>query len=239
MTLLSTQITEGFPLWENISTNSRYGRYATEIEKRAILKGLTHTAKPTTALEIGCDGGRWTKLLSDLGWNIICTDIDKQSLNICQKRVPTATCVHVNPEDSRFPCDTDSIGLLLCIEVAPVINADWFFDEASRVLQKGGWIVGVMWNRFSWRGWLYHHLPGLRVTGSGHWYWYPISYEAWRKRFCQKGYTIVYEEGYAWLPSRRTSNSHLIPFAANLEHFLGLRKLVSLSPMITFVAQKI
>ncbi len=102
MTLLSTQITEGIPLWENISTNSRYGRYATEIEKEAILKGLTHTAKPTRALEIGCDGGRWTKLLSDLGWNIICTDIDQQSLNICQKRVPTATCVHVNRRGLKY-----------------------------------------------------------------------------------------------------------------------------------------
>ncbi len=224
--------------WEDVVGSTRYGRYASEIERRIILKAHSLVTKPTTALEIGCEGGRWSKLLSDFGWSMICTDIDQQSLTICQKRIPTATCIHMSPNESKFPCDTQSMGLVLCIEVAPVIHADWFIDEAFRVLRKGGWIAGVMWNRSSWRGLLYHSAPALRVKGSGNWYWYPLSYPLWRKRLCQRGFTLVHEEGYAWPPFRRTSNSPLVPIATSVERYLGLRKLVRLSPMIAFVAQK-
>jgi len=224
--------------WENIASKTRYGRYASEIERRAILKANSMVTSPATALEIGCEGGRWSKLLSDFGWRLICTDIDQRSLNICRERIPTAMCVHVSPDDSKIPCDTESLGLVLCIQVGPVIHADWFIEEAFRVLQKEGLIVGVIWNRSSWRGLLYHSIPALRVRGSTYWYGYPFSYPEWRKRFCKRGFTMVYEEGYGWPPFRRSSNALIVPVAARIERYLGLRKLVSLSPMIVFIAQK-
>jgi SAM-dependent methyltransferase len=224
--------------WETVATKSRYGCYASEIEERAILKALSLIPSPGTALDLGCEGGRWSKVLSDLGWQLICMDVDQRSLNICKKRIPTATCVLVSPDDSAILCDAESIGLVLCIQVAPVIHADWFIDEAFRVLQKGGWVVGVFWNRSSWRGLVYHSIPALRVKGSNYWIGYPLSYLAWRKRFCNRGFTMVYEEGYSWLPFRRSSNSPLVPVAARVERYLSLRKLVSVSPMIAFIARK-
>src|SRR5205823_10177061 len=142
---------------------------------------------------------------------------DQHSLDICKKRIPTATCVFVSPDDKRIPSDTENIALVLCIEVEQVIHAHWFIDEAFRVLQKGGVIVGVFWNRSSWRGLTYLTIPSLRArvqANNNYWYGYPLSYPAWRKEFCERGFTMVHEEGYGWPPFRRNSDSPFVPVAA-------------------------
>ncbi|MGI9057757.1 MAG: class I SAM-dependent methyltransferase [Ktedonobacteraceae bacterium] len=225
--------------WERIGSDTSYGRYASEIEKKTVLKANAFIKRPTTALDIGCEGGRWSKLLADTGWNLICTDIDPSSLAICQKRIPTATCKLVGPADSTLPCATESIKLALCVGVPQVIGAEWFIDEAFRVLQKGGLIAGVFWNRSSWRGLLYHSVPALRVKGSGQWYWFPQSYAVWKEHLCARGFTMVNEEGYGWPPFRRNSDSPIVPIATHIEHHLGLRKLARFSPLVIFIAQKV
>src|SRR5256885_16316767 len=103
--------------WELVGHSTKYGRYTSEIERKTVLNAHNLITKPTTALEIGCEGGRWSKLLADFGWEMICTDIDQKSLAVCQRRIPTATCTLVSPEDTTFPCATESIGLTLCIQV--------------------------------------------------------------------------------------------------------------------------
>ena len=55
---------------EKIVRTTRWGSYSTEVEKQAIFKANDLAGKPTTALEIGCDGGRWSMLLAKLGWQI-------------------------------------------------------------------------------------------------------------------------------------------------------------------------
>src|SRR5215470_3961495 len=137
--------------WESIA-QTRWGSYITEIEKRAILKANNLFGKPSNALEIGCEGGRWSKLLSDLGWNMTCTDINLNMLSICQKRIPMAKCILVDKEDTTLPCESGKLKLLLCIEVIEVISSNWFIKESLRVLQDGGKIVGVFNNRLSLRG---------------------------------------------------------------------------------------
>lgn len=238
METIPTYLQDDILEWEDIVGSTRYGRYAVEVERTVLLKARSLITKPTTALDIGCEGGRWAKLLSDVGWQVICTDINQRSLAICQRRIPTARCIPANPNDSTLPCDTESIGLALCIQVATVINAQWFIDEVFRVLQKSGLLVGVFWNRASWRGILYHSMPALRIKGSGNWYWYPESYPVWRKRLCDRGFTIVYEEGYCWPPFRRNSDSLFVPIATGIEHCLGLRKLIRFGPLVVFIAQR-
>src|SRR6202035_3860823 len=98
--------------WEKAAATT-WGRYITEVEKRAIMRGQSLAGKPTGALEIGCEGGRWSKLLSDLGWEMTCTDVDAQVLKLCQLRLPTASCIVVEPGSREIPCETNSIGLLL------------------------------------------------------------------------------------------------------------------------------
>src|SRR5487761_2009903 len=53
--------------WERVN-DGRWGRYVSEAEKEAVLKAHARCGQRGTFLEVGCDGGRWSKLLVDLGW---------------------------------------------------------------------------------------------------------------------------------------------------------------------------
>jgi len=134
--------------------------------------------KPNVALELGCEGGRWSKLLSDMGWRMICTDIDPKTLSVCKNKVPTATTILVDPDDSRIPSDSETIGLLLCIEVFEVMPCEWFVDETFRVLLNKALVVGIFLNRLSFRG-IYRHF-NARLHRS--YDFYRLSYPAWRRK---------------------------------------------------------
>lgn len=219
--------------WESLA-ESRLGRYVTGIERRAIETAHHLAGKPTTALDIGCGKGQWAELLANLGWRIVCTDIDERNLVSCKSLVPAATCIHVDPGDRRLPCDASSIGLMLCIEVSPVIQADWFIGEAARVLDTGGYLVAVLLNRLSWRGLVRKtaHIRGEKYT------WYRFTYPSWKKQLRAAGIRVVHEEGCCWVPFKRTSDSPLVSPALWLERSLRLGKLASLSPYAIIVARK-
>jgi 2-polyprenyl-3-methyl-5-hydroxy-6-metoxy-1,4-benzoquinol methylase len=221
--------------WEEVAETTRQGCYITAIERRLILFSssmLDHTRK---ALEIGCEGGRWSRLLADHGWNMTCADVDEKVLRVCQERIPEATCVLTTPESTTLPTETASVDLLLCVEVRPVIQSEWFGAEAARVLQNGGLIVGVVWNSCSLRA-LIHRVES-RLRGSVDFCTH--SYSAWRRKFQKHGFQFIKEEGFCWLPFKRTSNSKLVPFFASVERILGLGKLPRLSPWVMFVARRI
>lgn len=219
--------------WEG-QAGSGLGRYITDAERTAIDRAHRLAGTPTTALDIGCGKGQWSKFLSDLGWGIVCTDIDERNLVSCKNLVPTATCIRVDPHDQQLPCAAESMGLVLCIEVSPVIQTDWFIGETARVLRTGGYVVGVLLNRLSWRGLVRKsaYVQGEKYT------WYRFSYPAWRKQLRASGFSVVYQEGCCWVPFKRTSDSPFIQPAIRVERFLRLRKLVGFSPYVVFVARK-
>ena len=219
--------------WEKIA-RSRWGSYVTEVEKRVVLKANDLASSPTTALEIGCEGGRWSKLLVDLRWDMVCTDVNPNTLATCQRRIPMAKCILVDANDPTLPCETKSLGLLLCIEVIVVLRSDWFITEAFRVLRRGGLVVGVFENKLSFRGYVHHLASSIR----GGFDWYKVAYPSWRSKFCKQGFRMIYEEGICWFPFTRASNSPLVPVCTQIERYLGLRRLPSLSPWIVFLAQK-
>lgn len=223
----------GNTLWEEVAC-TRWGSYVTGIEERAILKAHALSGAPARAIEIGVEGGRWSRLLSDRGWAMTCTDVDGEVLAICKKRIPSADCILVDPSDCKLPCESESMKLLLCIEVPYVMNQDWFVEESTRVLQNGGIVVGVFLNRLSLRG-LYVH---ARRFFAGIFDDYKLFYPSWRKQLLRKGYTMLYEEGYCWFPFGRSSNSPLVPFFVHIEKWLGLRRIIRFSPWIVFIARK-
>ncbi|MBS4058967.1 MAG: methyltransferase domain-containing protein [Bacteroidetes bacterium] len=229
----NAQFSNDNTLWEEVA-NTRWGAYTTDIARQAILKAHGLSKKPATALEIGVEGGRWSKLLADLGWNMVCTDINYEVLKTCKKRIPTANCILVGPNDNKIPYATDTVNLLLCVEVAPVIQSDWFINEAFRVLQNDGLIIGVFWNFLSFRG-LFAH---IKASFTGSFDFYKIAYRFWKRNLLNSGFCILYEEGYCWFPFSRASNSVFIPFFTRLEKRLGLGKLTDFSPWIVFIAQK-
>ncbi|MEJ5277269.1 MAG: methyltransferase domain-containing protein [Thermogemmata sp.] len=190
--------------------------------------------QPGTFLEVGCEGGRWSVLLSQRGWRAVCTDINKESLRVCQERLPEARCVLVKEKDTTLPCKSAEVRLVLCIEVIAVLRSDWFICEASRVLESDGVLMGVFLNRHSLRGYLHHLLATVR----GQFDWYERSYLDWKRSAREKGFEFLYEEGFCWFPIRRSSNSVLVQPAVALEQALGLRRLTSVSPWIVFIARK-
>jgi ubiquinone/menaquinone biosynthesis C-methylase UbiE len=218
----------------DIGAQTKWGSYISDIEKQAILKANLSINEPGIALDIGCGGGRWSKLLSGFGWNIICTDIYQGGLDICKTRVPKAKCILVNPNDSDLPCETETIGLLLCIEVPTVVNSEWFIHEAYRALKTDGLAVIVFQNLFSIRG-LFSYLT--RSSNKG--YYYKLPYSVWMKNLSQAGFKALYEEGFCWFPFKRISNSSFIPVLTRMERYLGLRRLVRVSPWIVLIAKKV
>jgi ubiquinone/menaquinone biosynthesis C-methylase UbiE len=223
------------------AARTKWGSYMTAIEEQALARAVALAGNPGVALEIGCEGGRWSMRLAKGGWQMICTDIDAKSLNICQKRIPTAHCILVRPEDTAIPCENAGINLLLCIEVFPVMHADWFMREARRVLAPGGVLLGVVQNRFTPRAVAYRIMSIMdsrrrwEVENS---LVYEFSYRQWQKRMVQNGFKMAHAEGFCWLPFRRSSNFFLIPELVQIERWMGLRRLTFFSPWIAFVAQR-
>src|SRR6185503_9959142 len=174
--------------WEFVAT-TRWGRYTSEIVEEAIWTACKMAGEPASALEVGCEGGRWSHLLRSLGWELTCTEIDPNALSVCQRRIPSAKCVLVAPDSTSLPCDTKSVKLVLCLEVFPVIDSTWFAPEAGRVLLDEGVLVGVTHIWFSLRGIFVRIKQYLKGESE----FYNVSYFEWRRRMRDAGFEISFE----------------------------------------------
>jgi SAM-dependent methyltransferase len=222
---------ESQTLWEH-AADTRWGQYLSQIEQDAILRGHREFAAPAIGLEIGCEGGRWCRLLSSLGWQMTGTDVNPETLRLCQLRSPEVRCILVDATDEHFPAADQSIDLLLVME-CPVIESPWFAAEARRVLQPGGVLVGNLLNRSSWRGLAANFKSDLLHRPR----YYAASYSNLHASLVENGFQFLFERGYGWAPFGRMSNSTWIPAAASCEHHLHLNRLITFSPWIAFVAK--
>jgi SAM-dependent methyltransferase len=229
-------ISVSLTFWEKVATTN-WGQYVSEIERQAIQKAVTLVGKPGQALEVGCEGGRWSKMLADQGWILTCVDVNPEVLALCQQKIPAAKCILSSPTDRSLPCATQSSSLVVCIEVAPVIQSNWFLAEAYRVLVPGGVLVGTFWNFLSWRG-ILSRMRHLVTRRSGDAEYYRRCYFLWRPNLAKNGLRLFSEKGFYWGPFGRASNSRLIPSFARLERRLQLSRFPAISPQIAFIAQK-
>lgn len=221
--------------WERVAT-TRWGAYLTTAERDAFEHALSLAGAPGAAMEVGAEGGRWSRLLSDRGWRLRCTDVDPEALEICAERLPDAECVVVDPDDTTLPAESGSIKLLVVIEVPPVVEAAWFPQEAHRVLEPGGVLITTTFNPVSARGLAYRLL--LRLGRRHHRAYRGPSYSTFRRRLASAGLSIVHERGYTWFPFTRDSDSRLIPYAATVERVLRLGRMPALSPFVIVIARK-
>ena len=141
---------------ERQAEETTWGRYLANVEKSGILRGEALAEGRGKAIDIGCGGGRWSKLLADRGWEITSTDIDRHSLAVCQLNVPNTTCVLSESSDQSIPAATGSLQVVLCMEVPQVVEAEWLPHELHRVLSDRGIVVGVQFNLHSWRSAVWH-----------------------------------------------------------------------------------
>jgi SAM-dependent methyltransferase len=216
--------------WEEVA-ETRWGSYLTARE-RAALEQACARLRPGLAVELGCEGGRWSRLLAERGWRLICTEVDAETLAICQRRLPEATCVLVDGREERIPAAAGSARLLVAIEVPPVVERASFPAEAARVLEPGGLLVCTYHNPRSLRGIVYRLAARRRPYYSGR------PYSAFRAALRRAGLEVVAEEGLAWLPFSRSSNSRLVPALTSLEAKVGLRSRARASPLVVLTAQR-
>ncbi len=222
--------------WDQIN-DARWGEYLIEREREVITRGQALAAKPGYGIDLGCGSGRWSSLLAGLGWKMTSIDVDPHSLAICQRNVPSAICIQADPADVTIPCTSQSSNLVVCIEVAPAIQAPWFLPECARVLTDQGLIIGVWWNRRSWR-WLGWKAKQVLTGKAAPHAFYKKPYAEWKRDLHAAGFKILHDEGFSWAPFDRASNSPLIPLFTKLERWLGLHRWVSFSPWVLFIAQK-
>jgi len=222
--------------WEEVN-RSDWSRYLTAIEKRAVTLAAEAAGGRGVSLEIGCDGGRWSCMLAEQGWKVLCTDTRKEALELTKHRLPQARCLLVNPTDTTLPCEAESINLLLCVEVEAVSNRDWFIPEAARVLKRGGVVMTTLLNRSSLRA-LVHASRKRNPSKPGSLGRYEVAYGVWRRALVQSGLRPIYEQGFCWAPFSRNSNSRAISWFVGAERLLGLHRLTTISPWVAAVAQK-
>ena len=175
--------------------------------------------------------------LAGRGWEVRCTDVNAESLELCRRRVPSAECTLVTGEETSLAEPEESLTLLLCLEVVPVIGSSWFLPEAARVLRPGGLMVCTYYNSLSLRALAYRIRQKFRRNDHDYGYYAQKPYVHYARDLDRSGFDIVSQEGLCWFPFGRTSDSVLVPPAVKLERILGLRKLTSVSPWIVFVAR--
>lgn len=224
---------KGYTSWEDVA-ETKWGRYLEEAEERVLMKAH-HLAKPPgTAFEVGCSEGRWSVKMAELGWHMICTDINVSALEICQQRIPTAECITVQTTDTAFPVEDNSIDFFICIEVPSVSNLPWFKAEVARVLKPNGIMISQVWNSHSLRGQYYRFTQLFKEKED----FYLHGYRSWRKELEGYGFDFLYEEGLCWFPFNRTSDSNLVPYATAIEKKLKLNRIITASPWVLFIARK-
>lgn len=176
-------------------------------------------------------------MLTERGWDMTCLDVNSQSLAICQANVPAAKCILARPRDRSLPLATGAAKIALCIEVVPLIEADWFQAEVHRVLADNGIFVGVYINGRSLRG-LASRLKNRLVSGPGSYNFYQSCYTDWRQKLLQAGFEMEHEESCCWGPFTRNSNSPFVPAFTRMERTLRLYRVLAFSPWVVFIARK-
>jgi SAM-dependent methyltransferase len=221
--------------WDQVATRS-WGGYITALEAHTIVQAQQAAPQPLHALDVGCGGGRWSRLLRDLGWSVTALDVDPDALAACADLNPGIDCRLVGPEDRQLPAEDASVSLVVCIEVREVAHSDWFLPEVRRVLRPGGQLVAVTWNRTSLRGQVADAVSRIRLSQPHA--WYRTSYRSWRQQLRTAGLDVESERGLCWFPFTRTSDSRLVPVCVAIEERLGLSRLVTLSPWVLVTASK-
>lgn len=217
------------------------GQYLTQIEQRFMQECLMlHLSKSAVIFDAGGGSGRFAIPIYRNGYRVIVEETDPLPLKILRNREPAIPLILLDSKVKHLSIKRSSVDCVLCIEVPPLTESDWFFSECNRILKQNGIIIFTTHNRYSYKG-FYKKFVLNEDSSKYHWekLHYASSFQQIKLRLKNADFKLTKAKGYNWLPASRASNNKLIPYFALIEKLLRLDLLFSLSPWIIIEARKI
>jgi len=88
---------------------------------------------------IGCGRAKTESVLISQGREVHGVDVSEEAINVAQKRITTARCVHPT---ERMPFDEGSLDGLILADILEHLPLAWkYLESYSKMLKPGGWIV--------------------------------------------------------------------------------------------------
>ena len=131
--------------------HTEHGKLVDELEKQAMGQLLAHVL-PGQMLEIGCGTGHWTAFFSQLGFQIVATDVSEPMLSEAKKKsIFNTTFMEADVLQLPFSDDHfDQVAAVTSLEFCKDIPQA--FAEMKRVLKPGGWLICGCLNKHSMLG---------------------------------------------------------------------------------------
>jgi len=217
-------------LWQNVAL-TRMGAYATSVEE-AFLDESLRTRPGGIVLDVGSAGGRLEHVLTRHADHVIATDLDRDEV-YAMANDPKLTPAIVGPLPV-LPLRDGAIDTVVAIQAPAASDEAWFREECRRVLRPGGAVLVTLYNARSYKGLLTRLRRRLRRSSAPAWegLYYQLSSSEHLRRWRADGFRPVRLRGYYWAPLGRQSESTLVAAGAALERVLGLRGLISVSPVV-------
>ena len=220
--------TSGF--WQGVAL-SRMGAYATSVEEPFLDEAL-RPRPGGVVVDVGSAGGRLEYVLTRHAAHVIATDVDHHEV-YAMADDPKLTPAVVG-DLPTLPFRDKSVDTVVAIQAPAASDEAWFREECQRVLRPGGTVLVTLYNARSYRGLVARLRRRLRRTEAPPWerLYYQLSSTEHLRLWRAAGFQPGRMRGYFWAPLDRQSDSAWVPAAAALERLLGLRGLISVSPVV-------
>jgi SAM-dependent methyltransferase len=134
----------GYDLW----FDTRWGRYASRVEARAVLRAM-RPVQGTAVIDVGTGTGRLAAQLPAAGIDLVAIDRERAMLTLARKRIGASL---VAADVLALPVRDQSVDIALAVTVLEfVADASIAMAELARVVRPGGRIVvGALNPRSPW-----------------------------------------------------------------------------------------
>ena len=215
------------PQWEK-AAKTKMGAYLTSIEI-AFIKKKVDFSQTRFIADVGCGGGKYTRLALQSGAEVVSLDRDLDSLRWL--RQSSANANPVLADAAALPLREGAFDGLFLIEIFDYIaQSEALLMDCGRALKADGLFVLSFGNTASLKSKL-KQLRGNRYMQDRH------SQKQVMQMLKDAGFLVTGKVGYNWLTMDRQSNSRVIPTLAQIVRLFQLHKLPSYSPWVMVSAK--
>jgi ubiquinone/menaquinone biosynthesis C-methylase UbiE len=212
--------------WE-YAAKTRMGKYLTKIESNFISKTIDLVKPEQTIMDVGAEAGRFSLFAANSKAYVVSIDLNLYALKRLKLKNKD---VNIILSDARhLPLKSEVFDVVFMVEVLDYIpELEQALLECNRTLKPDAPCILSFGNKSSIKA----KLKAMRGKPYRH------SYSEVSRCLVKTGFAVKNRLGYSWLPFGRTSQNKLISVLADLERFLGLRRLVRFSPWVIINVRK-